>query len=98
MYHALCPYLRTPERNGALPTAAELDAAGLVFRQVGTTFVAPNLDGGRVYAPIDGAVTVPIRDRDIPLPGCARAAVLERANTVATIIVNFMAGSFLIVR
>ena len=56
----MCPYLRTPERNGALPTAAELDAAGLVFRQVGTTFVAPNWDGGGVYAPIDGAVTVPI--------------------------------------
>jgi hypothetical protein len=73
-------------------------AGGLVFRQVGTAFVAPNSDGGRVYDPIDGAVTVPIGDRDIPIVGRASAAVPERANTVARIIVNFMAGSFLFVR
>jgi hypothetical protein len=61
-----------------------------VLRQVGTTFVVPN---GRLYTPVDGAVAVPTVDRDIPILGCARAAVLKRANTVATIVVSFMADS-----
>jgi hypothetical protein len=60
-----------------------------VLRQVGATFVVPN---GRLYAPIDGAVAVPTVDRDIPILACARAAVLKRANTVATIVISFMVG------
>lgn len=66
-----------------------------MLRQVGTTFVVPN---GRLYTPIDGAVAVPTVDRDIPVLACARATVLKRANTVATIVVSFMAGSFLTVQ
>ena len=78
--------------NGALPEAGALGTGGLVLRQVGTTLVVPN---GRLYTPIDGAVTVPTADRDtIPVLGCATAAVLKRANTVATIVASFMAGSF----
>lgn len=60
-----------------------------MLRQVGTAFVAPN---GRLYTPIDGAVAVPTVDRDIPILGCARAAVLKSANTVATIVVSLMVG------
>lgn len=67
-----------------------------MLRQVGTTFVVPN---GRLYTPIDGAVAVPTVDRDIPILGCARAAVLKRANTVATIVVSFMwLASFLTIQ
>lgn len=58
-----------------------------MLRQVGVTFVVPN---GRLYTPIDGAVAVPMVDRDIPVLAYARATVLKRANTVATIVVSFM--------
>lgn len=60
-----------------------------MLRQVGTAFVVPN---GWLYTPIDGAVVVPTVERDIPVLGCAKAAVLKRANTVARIVVSFMVG------
>lgn len=63
---------------------------------MGTAFVVPT--DGQLYDPTDGAVTVPTEVPDWPyvvVADCAKAAVLERANAVAsTILVNFMAGPF----
>ncbi len=67
-------------------------AAGPVFLHVGTAVVEPT--DGHTYDPTDGATTDPYPE----VPACASAAVPERANAVAsTIVVSFMAVSFLVV-
>ena len=72
-------------------------AAGPVFLHVGTAVVEPT--DGHTYDPTDGATTDPYPE--VPAwasdpggpPGCASAAVPERANAVAsTIVLRFMAG------
>jgi hypothetical protein len=94
-----CVYLRTRELSGALPAAGAPvgGVPALVLLQVGTASVEPT--DGHTYDPTDGATTdpypeVPACPADDPaVPACARAAVLETANAVAsTIVVSFMAG------
>jgi hypothetical protein len=57
-------HLRTPERNGAIPTVGALGVEGLVLLHVGTAFVVPT--DGQLYDPTDGAVTVPTEVPDCP--------------------------------